>query len=506
MNRVKVNMASETRPIPGTMGDHDGNPATPDQELTYAELGAVLQSAGLTYDELVNHPGLKGYIAKGIGALPPAAAGTNAAIVPAIDPATNEFVEFVFEPRENVLAGVLSQVAGAETQDPADDRFQLGGVAVTSSDLVGFPKVTHDELLAAVGSDMTLIGHYMFDQNAFFAREAELPLEGAAIEVVQTNVYEGPITAIGAGFVEVMGSRLNVAADVEIPAVTPLDGQQVFRGQDLPYLADNERGPYRFLPIIGATFAGETLADGNNNVSSVGFIELAENVIVAPVSVQFDTVFPQVPGMAARSVLLSGDTRFRGDWMDVGAVPISIGGTTDTIDQVSNATATGMLFGMVGYYDAANDSFWVVEGETEYHPEGTVRITRALGRQGDGEGRMEIRGQVKPAPDSDGNIRIPDTVVINAGAMGTYTLATTQSVDRIPVGVDPLNIPATFANVGTFRISLRTGNQTTGTIVPAEVVGRSLVVQKLAAKLARLTSATSGLQLASRFHWNLNLA
>jgi hypothetical protein len=126
---------------------------------------------------------------------------------------------------------------------------------------------------------------------------------------------------------------------------------------------------------------------------------------------------------------------------------------------------------MVGYYDAANDAFWVVEGETEYHPEGTVRITRALGRQGDGEGRMEIRGQVKPAPDSDGTIRIPDTVVINAGAMGTYTLATTQSVDRIPVGVDPLNIPATFANVGAFRISLRTGNQTTGTIVPAEVVG-----------------------------------
>ncbi|MCX7399795.1 MAG: hypothetical protein NT138_19180 [Planctomycetales bacterium] len=471
MNRVKVNMASETRPIPGTMGDHDGNPATPDQELTYAQLGVVLQAAGLTYDELVNHPGLKGYIAKGIGALPPAAAGTNAAIVPAIDPATNEFVEFVFEPRENVLAGVLSQVAGAETQDPADDRFQLGGVAVTSSDLVGFPKVTHDELLAAVGSDMTLVGHYMFDQNAFCAREAELPLEGAALEVVQTNVYEGPITAIGAGFVEVMGSRLNVAADVEIPAVTPLDGQQVFRGQDLPYLADNQRGPYRFLPIIGATFAGETLADGNNNVSSVGFIELAENVIVAPVSVQFDTVFPQVPGMAARSVLLSGDTRFRGDWMDVGAVPISIGGTIDTVDQVSNATATGMLFGMVGYYDAANDAFWVVEGETEYHPEGTVRITRALGRQGDGDGRMEIRGQVKPAPDSDGTIRIPDTVLINAGAMGTYNLATTPAVDRIPVGVDPLNIPAGFANVGTFRISLRTGNQTTGTIVPAEVIG-----------------------------------
>jgi hypothetical protein len=130
-----------------------------------------------------------------------------------------------------------------------------------------------------------------------------------------------------------------------------------------------------------------------------------------------------------------------------------------------------MLFGMVGYYDAANDAFWVVEGETEYHPEGTVRITRALGRQGDGEGRMEIRGQVKPAPNADGTIRIPDTVVINAGAMGTYNLATTQSVDRIPSGVDPLNIPATFANVGTFRISLRTGNQTTGTIVPAEVVG-----------------------------------
>jgi cytochrome c peroxidase len=471
MNRVKVNMASETRPVPGTMGDHDGNPSTPDQELTYAELGAVLQSAGLTYDELVNHPGLKGYIAKGIGAVPPAAAGTNAAIVPAIDPATNEFVEFVFEPRENVLAGKLTQTAGAETQDPADDRFQLGGVAVTSSDLVGFPKVTHDELLSAVDSEITLIGHYMFDQNAFCAREAELPPEGEAPEVALTNGYEGPITAIGAGFVEVMGSRLNVAADVEIPAVTPLDGQQVFRGQDLPYLADNQRGPYRFMPIIGATFAGETLADGNNNVSSVGFIELAENVIVAPVSVQFDTVFPQVPGMAARSVLLSGDTRFRGDWMDVGAVPISIGGTTDTIDQVSNATATGMLFGMVGYYDAANDAFWVVEGETEYHPEGTVRITRALGRQGDGEGRMEIRGQVKPAPDSDGTIRIPDTVVINAGAMGTYTLATTPAVDRIPVGVDPLNIPAGFANVGTFRISLRTGNQTTGTIVPAEVVG-----------------------------------
>ena len=471
MNRVKVNMASETRPIPGTMGDHDRNPATPDRELNYRQLGRVLTAAGLTYNDLVNHPGLKGYIAKGIGALPPAAAGTNAAIVPAIDPATNDFVEFVFEPRENVLAGKLVQTAGAETQDPADDRFQLGGVAVTSSDLVGFPKVTHAELLAAVGSEITLIGHYMFDRNAFCAREAELPPEGEAPEVALTNGYEGPITAIGAGFVEVMGSRLNVAADVEIPAVTPLDGQQVFRGQDLPFLADNQRGPYRFLPIIGATFAGETLADGNNNVSSVGFIELAENVIVAPVSVQENIVFPQLPGMIAQSVTLSGDERFRGDWMDVGAVPISIGGTTDTIDQVSNATATGMLFGMVGYYDAANDAFWVVEGETEYHPEGTVRITRALGRQGDGEGRMEIRGQVKPAPDSDGTIRIPDTVVINAGAMGTYTLATTQSVDRIPVGVDPLNIPATFANVGTFRISLRTGNQTAGTIVPELVMG-----------------------------------
>jgi hypothetical protein len=45
------------------------------------------------------------------------------------------------------------------------------------------------------------------------------------------------------------------------------------------------------------------------------------------------------------------------------------------------------------------------------------------------------------------------------------------------VGVDPLNIPATFANVGTFRISLRTGTQTSGTIVPeyisGEVPGRS---------------------------------
>jgi hypothetical protein len=477
MNRVKVDMSSETRPIPGTMGDHDGNPVTPDQELTYAQLGTVLQSAGLTYDDLVDHPGLNGYIAKGIGVVPPAAAGTNAAIVPAIDPATNDFVEFVFEPRENVLAGVLMQTVGAETQDPTDDRFQLGGVNVTSSDLVGFPTVTHAELLSAVGSDMTLIGHYMFDQNAFFAREAELPPEGGAPELVQTNGYEGPITALGAGFIEVMGSRLNVAADVEIPAVTPLEGQQVFRGQDLPYLADNQRGPYRFLPIIGATFAGETLDDGNNNVSSVGFIELAENVLVTPVSVQFDTVFPQLPGMAARSVLLSGDTRFRGDWMDVGAVPVSIGGTIDTVDQLSNPTATGMLFGMVGYYDTVNDEFWVVEGETEYHPEGTVRITRALGRQGDGEGRLEIRGQVKPAPDSDGTIRIPDTVFIDAGSMGTYSLATTQSVDRIPVGVDPLNIPATFANVGTFRISLRTGTQTSGTIVPeyisGEVPGRS---------------------------------
>jgi hypothetical protein len=163
--------------------------------------------------------------------------------------------------------------------------------------------------------------------------------------------------------------------------------------------------------------------------------------------------------------------------MDVGAVPVSIGGTIDTVDQLSNPTATGMLFGMVGYYDTVNDEFWVVEGETEYHPEGTVRITRALGRQGDGEGRLEIRGQVKPAPDSDGTIRIPDTVFIDAGSMGTYSLATTQSVDRIPVGVDPLNIPATFANVGTFRISLRTGTQTSGTIVPeyisGEVPGRS---------------------------------
>ena len=471
MNRVKVNMSNETRPIPGTMGDHDQNSETADQELTYAELGTVLQSAGLSYNELVNHPGLKGYIAKGIGVVPPAAAGTNAAIVPAIDPVTNDFVEFVFEPRENVLAGVLMQTVGAETQDPTDDRFQLGGVNVTSSDLVGFPKVTHAELLSAVNSEITLIGHYMFDRNAFCVREAELPLEGAAIEVVQTNGYEGPITAIGAGFIEVMGSRLNVAADVEIPAVTPLDGQQVFRGQDLPLLADNQRGPYRWLPIIGATFAGETLDDGNNNVSSVGFIELAENVLVTPVSVQFDTVFPQVPGMAARSVLLSGDTRFRGDWMDVGAVPISIGGTTDTIDQLSNATATGMLFGMVGYYDAENDAFWVVEGETEYHPEGTVRITRALGRQGDGEGRLEIQGQVKPAPNADGTIEIPDTVLIDAGSMGTYNLATTPAVDRIPVGADPLNIPAGFANIGTFRISLRTGNQTSGTIVPELVFG-----------------------------------
>ena len=377
----------------------------------------------------------------------------------------------MFEPRENVLAGVLMQTVGAETPDPTDDRFQLGGVTVTSSDLVGFPKVTHAELLSAVNSDMTLIGHYMFDQNAFFAREAELPPEGAAPEVVQTNGYEGPITALGDGFIEVMGSRLNVAADLEIPAVTPLEGQQVFRGQDLPYLADNQRGPYRFLPIIGATFAGETLDDGNHNVSSVGFIELAENVLVTPVSVQFDTVFPQVPGMAARSVLLSGDTRFRGDWMDVGAVPISIGGTIDTVDQLSNATATGMLFGMVGYYDAANDQFWVVEGETEYHPEGTVRITRALGRQGDGEGRLEIRGQVKPAPNADGIIEIPDTVLINAGTMGTYNVATIPAVDRIPVGVDSLNIPEGSANAGVFRISLRTGNQTPGTIVPEEVVG-----------------------------------
>ena len=62
-------------------------------------------------------------------------------------------------------------------------------------------------------------------------------------------------------------------------------------------------------------------------------------------------------------------------------------------------------------------------------------------------------------------------MVINAGAMGTYNLATTPSVDRIPVGVDPLNIPATFANVGTFRISLRTGNQTSGTIVPEYISG-----------------------------------
>jgi len=136
-------------------------------------------------------------------------------------------------------------------------------------------------------------------------------------------------------------------------------------------------------------------------------------------------------------------------------------------------SANGMLYSIIGYYAPAipNDpadpnqlgKFYVVDGESEYHPAGTVRIQQAKARQRDGQFTMDIRGQVKP----EGGDAIPANAVIDAGTAGIFTVPTTAAIGFVPVG----GTPPAGADIGRFRLNLRTGNETAATIAPESVTG-----------------------------------
>ena len=557
MNLMTIDMSEQTQHIEGTHGEGvpsdarvaaeaafvagtitqdalDAIPAeiaAPGRELSWAELGRVFAANGSDYEtEMANQSAdddsnrLIGYIIKGT-----AMNGDNDNLIPAtisgnIGP-NEPWIEWLIEPRENVLQGVLEGTAGNVT---------LAGVRLSPSTLLGMPATSQAELNDNIGNECTIVGHWApqvptLATGSFHCRELELTAADPAAGGVVILGYEGPVTEILSttavvdgvlcNQIMVMDTLIHVPSHFEIPGVTANRAGGLFTGADLAELGSRELptnllGEESYLPTIGATFAGEArrASGGEIVMDFVLFIELAENVLGS--NLEWDTSTDggaDGTGNATASTILplnarpanpagqlpSNDPYFSGSYMDVGGEEITISSRATTVGNMNVDHPSALNALLVGHYSHPNNvgsdgNFHIVEGETEYHPAGTVRIIRARGSQDGPSARLDIIGQVKPQLTSglDGTDTavyelIPAFVEVDFGSLGRYSVPV---IPNVGLGVDGGLIVGGLGggtgDIGTWRFTLRGDavddidagdaiiiEQATDTIIPAEMTG-----------------------------------
>ena len=465
------------------------------RELSWAELGRVYEANGTTYQEQLARQAeydpnnrLIGYIIKGTAML-----GDNDTIIPATISGLNgpdePWVEWLIEPRENVLQGVI------EVDEDGD--LSIAGVKIVESILPGMPVVTEAELQAAVGRTGTIVGHWTPQVptsgegtiGSFACREMELD-PGAEGEDFQGRVilsYEGPITKVlddtatidGVDYtlIEVMDAVIHVPNDMPVPGLFANRAGEEFTGKDFPELGSrvvpvNDLGEETYVDTVGSTFAGLAVRGPNREIimTSMRFVEVAENVMGSNVTWDTSTdgglngtgnatannILPTNGSPAANQAALDAvsfdgnvvtgpaeqvislDPYFKGGFMDVGGEEITISSRPTDIHNmnVGHPSATNVL--LLGHYAhpivGGDGKFHITEGETEYMPAGVNRIIRARGRQDEVSARLDVRGQVKPAlasgSEDDGTAvyqAIPATVTLDLGDLGTYSVPVTAN-------------------------------------------------------------------------------
>ena len=349
--------------------------------------------------------------------------------------------------------------------------YTVNEVLVVPSTLRGFPSVAHEQIAARKGQETTFIGHFVRDDDAvptnafqglFYVREEEFepeepeepaePCEDEEDECepepaaeAPVSVFEGPITrlegpAAGDPWVEanwalmyIMGCPVRVHPDLVLGGPTS-EGEPV-RGANLLDLLDGVGGRGHALSVFGSTGKGvaerRDVVDPDTGLPQTMYVfrevivELAENVIIYPDAsdatidtldgVEILRLFPDGNGGHQLAARLSSDANFPGGWLDAGGDPL------DSLAAALEAAPDKSL-GLGGYFSPADDSdgagetagtFYVVEGETTAPPAAlpAVLVTRYNLRydSGDGEARLEIRGQYV----SDVNLDVASPVQIS---------------------------------------------------------------------------------------------
>ena len=517
MNLLTITLKDQKQHIEGTFGsgvltdawvdagfdesvaqaDHPDIPKMIEEgrELSWAELGRVYEANGTNYQEQLARQGeydpnnrLIGYIIKGTAML-----GPNAAIIPAtisgLTGPDEPWVEWLIEPRENVLQGVI------EVDEDGD--LSMAGVKLVESILPGMPIVTEAELQAAVGRTGTIVGHWTPQVptsvegtiGRFACREMELDPNNEGLDF-QGNVilsYEGPITKVlddtatidGVDYtlIEVMDAVIHVPNDMPVPGLFANRAGEEFTGKDFPELGTrvvpvNELGEETYVDTVGSTFAGLAVRGPNREIimTSMRFVEVAENVMGSNVTWDTSTdggptgtgnataknLLPLNGSPAANQAALDAvsfggnvvtgpaeqvislDPYFKGGFLDVGGEEITISSRpTDTHNMnVGHPSANNVL--LLGHYAhpivGGDGKFHITEGETEYMPAGVNRVIRARGRQDEVSARLDVRGQVKPAlasgNEDDGTAvyeAIPATVTLDLGDLGQYSVPVTPN-------------------------------------------------------------------------------
>jgi hypothetical protein len=242
------------------------------------------------------------------------------------------------------------------------------------------------------------------------------------------------------------------------------------------------------------------------------FIELAENVLGSNLTWDTSTDGGELgTGNATASnilpsnaqplnpaqQLISKDPYFSGDYMDVGGETITISSRPTSIGNMNVNHPSALNALLVGHYSHPNNpgsdaNFHIVEGETEYHPAGTVRIIRARGRQNGPSARLDIIGQVKPqltggldGTDTAVYQPIPAFVEVDFGSLGRYSVPVTPNVGLgVDGGLIVGGLGGGTGDIGTWRFTLRGDaanaldlrdstviRAATDTIIPAEMTG-----------------------------------
>lgn len=339
--------------------------------------------------------------------------------------------------------------------------YTVNEVLVVPSTLRGFPSVALEQIAARKGQETTFIGHFVRDdvavptdafQGLFYVREEEFepeePEEPAepcedecepeAAAEAPVSVFEGPITGLegpAAGdpwdeanwaLMYIMGCPVRVHPDLVLGGPTS-EGEPV-RGANLLALLDGVGGRGHALSVFGSTGKGvaerRDVVDPDTSLPQTMYVfrevivELAENVIIYPDAsdaaietledgVEILRLFPDGNGGHQLAARLSSDANFPGGWLDAGGDPL------DSLAAALEAAPDKSL-GLGGYFSPADDSdgavetagtFYVVEGETTAPPATlpAVLVTRYNLRydSGDGEARLEIRGQYVSDVDLD---------------------------------------------------------------------------------------------------------
>jgi hypothetical protein len=251
------------------------------------------------------------------------------------------------------------------------------------------------------------------------------------------SVFEGPITRLegpAAGdpwdeanwaLMYIMGCPVRVHPDLVLGGPTS-EGEPV-RGANLLALLDGVGGRGHALSVFGSTGKGvaerRDVVDPDTSLPQTMYVfrevivELAENVIIYPDAsdaaidledgVEILRLFPDGNGGHQLAARLSSDANFPGGWLDAGGDPL------DSLAAALEAAPDKSL-GLGGYFSPADTSdgagetagtFYVVEGETTAPPATlpAVLVTRYNLRydSGDGEARLEIRGQYVSDVDLD---------------------------------------------------------------------------------------------------------